>query len=287
MEIKCCQCGKLVDWNIITADWDYKPIDTFYIYNCCTETLQRYSLSIPLVVDIVDSYLRDNQSELSSLAVKKESSPTTRISPTRLDFPKEDPISDHEEDLNDISVVKEDDKYIDTVTEGTGKQSITVIDKKEKSLRNVSHETIQFIQSNYNYFWSRPKPIPTQISASKPKPPTNIGYIVLKGVLQSMKRPEKKRKRIEYEEADFIQLYPDIDNPTGKDVLHCKEPTHTAPQIKIQGLEVENSKGYRMCKANYGVWLHCWYYCVEILNEVGNCRIGYSQISIFILIFRW
>lgn len=59
---------------------------------------------------------------------------------------------------------------------------------------------------------------------------------------------------------DVIMLYPDIENPIEGPVKISREPTHTAPQVKIMddGLTVMNEKGYRMAKAAYGVWEGYW-----------------------------
>lgn len=85
----------------------------------------------------------------------------------------------------------------------------------------------------------------------------------------------------------IVEIYPDLDSGNGN-VRLSKQPTHTAPQVKItdDGMIAQNDKGYRMAKASHGVWEGKWYFEVTILEHTGNCRyfmdlfrIGWSQIS--------
>lgn len=44
-------------------------------------------------------------------------------------------------------------------------------------------------------------------------------------------------------------------------------------------IKVTNEKGYRLAKASHGVWEGHWYYEFILDNDIGNCRLGWSQIS--------
>jgi hypothetical protein len=90
---------------------------------------------------------------------------------------------------------------------------------------------------------------------------------------------QKKRLSLDYSFTTFINIYPDLENPNGECKI-SRQSTHTAPQIQfIKDNMITNAKGYRMAKATHGVWVNKWYYEVQLLNNDGACRIGWSQIS--------
>jgi hypothetical protein len=125
----------------------------------------------------------------------------------------------------------------------------------------------------YHLFWHKPVVVEQWDS------PRVLGYRVDQGRLIPLRTQGTKRKRKqEYTGSDAISLFPDIDNPTTSCVL-SKDHTHSAPQLHIQHNTVTNEKGYRMCKASHGVWQGRWYFETEMLNGIGACRIGWSQIS--------
>jgi hypothetical protein len=129
------------------------------------------------------------------------------------------------------------------------------------------------LETEYSYFWHTPVKVEHWESSRV------LGYRVDQGRLIPLRTQGTKRKRKqEYTGADAISLFPDIDNPTTPCIL-SKDHTHSAPQLQIHQNTVTNEKGYRMCKASHGVWQGRWYFETEILQDVGACRIGWSQIS--------
>ncbi|KAI8916006.1 hypothetical protein EDD86DRAFT_197412 [Gorgonomyces haynaldii] len=92
---------------------------------------------------------------------------------------------------------------------------------------------------------------------------------------ESVDSNESKKRKI----VGGIKIYPDVDNPAG-DVKMSKQPTHTAPQVKIiDDYTVLNDKGYRLAKSTHGIWEGKWMFEVKINQHTGNLRIGWSQIS--------
>jgi hypothetical protein len=146
---------------------------------------------------------------------------------------------------------------------------------------DLDDRTVEYINSNWFLFWHKPKNIQRHQLTLFSKTRKQIEYSVKHdGTLVPLKRSYLKCKRkAEYVGSDAILLYPDLDNPRNKKCVISKDSTHSATQCKINGNTVTNEKGYRMVKASHGVWQGAWYFEVEIVNDLGNARIGWSQIS--------
>jgi len=57
----------------------------------------------------------------------------------------------------------------------------------------------------------------------------------------------------------------------------CLAKENSAPQVRIQDkFTVTNDKGYRMCRASFGVKEGSWYFEIHISPHSGNTRLGWS-----------
>jgi len=98
-------------------------------------------------------------------------------------------------------------------------------------------------------------------------------------------KKKKKKKSSQEEERDKyltkLLLIPNKDTlfvPTIEYDIMCVAKENSAPQIKIgpDQLTVSNEKGYRMARASYPCICGDWYFEIDIVDDIGNSRLGWS-----------